>query len=501
MTVSALPTSRAPDDASPEADFSALARLPPQNVEAEQALLGAVFQSGRAYERVSDFLRAEHFSIPVHARIYEACGRLIDKGQIVNPLTLKTYLENDTLLQEAGGVQYLTELVNAAVTVINALDYGKLIHDLALRRELIDIGNTLVNDAFITDIDSKASDHIEVTEQKLYDLATTGEQSQGFQDFATALTSAIYMAEAAHRREGRLAGVPSGLIKLDEKLGGLHPSDLIILAGRPSMGKTALATSIAFNAARLHQERVSETGAREVLDGARVAFFSLEMSAEQLATRLLAQEAEISSHKIRTGELGRDDFSRMVRVSQTLHKVPLYIDDTPALSISAVRTRCRRLARQQGLGLVVIDYLQLLSANPGVRSENRVVEVSHITRGLKALAKELNVPVIALSQLSRAVENRDDKRPQLSDLRESGSIEQDADVVMFVYREQYYLERDKIPEEETDAHNTWKEKCERAHNKAEVIIAKQRHGPIGNIDLYFDSHHTKFANLHPHDGG
>lgn len=483
-------------------DRDSVLRVPPHNIEAEQALLGAIFQSNRAYERVSEFLTPDHFSNLLHARIYAACGRLIEQGHIANPLTLKAYLENDPLLQDAGGPPYLAQLANAVVTVVNAADYGRLIHDLALRRELIDLGQGMVNDAFVVEFDHTAMNQIETAEQKLYDLATTGHQEGGFQEFRLALNTAVSMAEAAHRREGQLSGVPTDLMDLDKKLGGLHPSDLLILAGRPSMGKTALATNIAFNAARLYKERADATGNREVVDGAKVAFFSLEMSAEQLATRLLAQEAEISSHRIRTGELSKEDFSRMVQVSQQLHTLPLYIDDTPALSVSAVRTRCRRLARQHGLGLVVIDYLQLLSGTPGVRSENRVNEVSAITRGLKALAKELNVPVIALSQLSRAVEQRDDKRPQLSDLRESGSIEQDADVVMFVYREEYYLSRTepaRKSEESEDRfqerHRVWMDRCEKAHNVAEVIVAKQRHGPIGTVNLYFDGNYTKFGNL------
>lgn len=476
-------------------------RQPPHNLEAEQQLLGTILLNNRALERVSEFLLPEHFAHALHGRIFEACQKLIELGNVVTVVTLKAYLENDPLLKDAGGVGYLARLAESVVTTVNADEYGRQIHDFALRRTLIDMGQEMVNDAFEITIDRTAMNQIEGMEQKLYDLATTGRQEGGFQDFATALTTAVTMAEAAHRRAGQLAGVPTDLIDLDKKLGGLHPSDLIILAGRPSMGKTALATNIAFNAAKLYRERVSDTGHKEVLDGAKVAFFSLEMSAEQLATRLLAQEAEISSHKIRTGELSNEDFARMVQVSHELHSMPLFIDDTPALTISAVRTRCRRLARQQGLGLIVIDYLQLLSGGPGF-GDSRVQEVSAITRGLKALAKELNVPVIALSQLSRAVEQRDDKRPQLADLRESGSIEQDADVVMFVFREQYYLERaepSRKPEESEDKfqerHRAWMERSEKAHNVAEVIVAKQRHGPIGGVKLYFDGNYTKFGNL------
>lgn len=475
-------------------------REPPHNIEAEQALLGAILQNNRTLEKVSEFLLPEHFANALHGRIFAACQRLAEQGHLASPVTLKAYLESDPMLQEAGGPAYLAQLAAAVATVVNAEDYGRQIHDMALRRELIDLGEELVNDAFEVSLDSTAMDQIEGAEQRLYDLATKGKQEGGFQDFRFALHTAIQMAEAAHRREGQLSGVPTDLLDLDKKLGGLHPSDLLILAGRPSMGKTALATNIAFNAAKLYREQIDAHGQREVLDGAKVAFFSLEMSAEQLATRILSTEAEISSHKIRTGELSNEEFARLVQVSQELSSIPLFIDDTPALTISAVRTRCRRLARQHGLGLIVVDYLQLLSGGPGI--ESRVQEVSAITRGLKALAKELNVPVLALSQLSRAVEQRDDKKPQLSDLRESGSIEQDADVVLFVYREQYYLERQepgRKPEENEDKfqerYRHWMERCEKAHNVGEVIVAKQRHGPIGSVRLFFDGNFVKFGNL------
>jgi len=480
---------------------AAFEREPPHNIEAEQALLGALFQSNRAYEKVAEFLLPEHFANRLHRVIYQTCGRLIEQGHLATPVTLKTYLENDADLQAAGGVAYLAELAASVVTVINAEDYGRQIHDLAVRRHLIDLGNRMVNEAFVVSTEGTALDQIASAEQSLYDLATSGRQDDGFKDFGQALKIAIDMAGAAFQRGDRLAGVPSGLTDLDKKLGGLHPSDLLILAGRPGMGKTALATNIAFNAATLYRERIDPRGQREVLDGAKVAFFSLEMSSEQLATRVIAQEAQISSHKLRTGEISHDDFGRLVETSKTLASLPLYIDDTPALSISALRTRCRRLHRQVGLGLVVIDYLQLLTAGGG-NSENRVQEVSAITRGLKALAKELNIPVIALSQLSRAVESREDKRPQLSDLRESGSIEQDADVVMFIFREEYYLGREEPsqkPEEGDDRfrerHARWLDLCEKAHNKAEVIVAKQRHGPIGTVELFFDGNYTKFDNL------
>ena len=387
------------------------------------------------------------------------------------------------------------------VSIINAGDYGRLIFDLHLRRELIALGGDVVNSAYDSNVEASAVDQIGQAEAKLYDLATTGQTEGGFEDFRSVVIEAITQAEAAHKRQGKLSGVPTGLIDLDGKLGGLHPSDLLILAGRPSMGKTALATNIAFNAAMSYAEELDTLGHPKAVDGAKVAFFSLEMSAEQLATRILAERAEVASHKIRQGELNPEEFERLTIAAQDLHRLHLFIDDTPALTISAVRTRARRLKRKSGLGLIVIDYLQLLRGSAS-HSENRVQEVSEITRGLKALAKELDVPVIALSQLSRAVEQREDKRPQLSDLRESGSIEQDADVVMFVYREQYYLERaepGRRPEESeekfNERHAKWMERCEEVHNTAEVIVAKQRHGPVGTVRLSFLGEYTKFGNL------
>lgn len=480
----------------------AMIRTPPHNYEAEQALLGAVLSNNRALEKVAEFLRPEHFADPVHGRIFDACQSLAARNQIANPVTLKTYLGQDQGLIELGGDAYMAHLAASAVTIINAEDYGRLIFDLALRRDLIAIGEDMVNDAFETNLEIDAKDQIEMAEKKLFDLATAGQAEGGFKTFRTTLIGAVEQAEAAHKREGKLSGVTTGLRDLDKKLGGMHQSDLVILAGRPSMGKTALATNIAFNAANAYRTEIAPTGEKKVVDGAVVAFFSLEMSAEQLATRILAERALISSHKIRQGELSNEEFERMVVAAQELHQLPLYIDDTPALSVSAVRTRCRRLHRTHGLGMIVIDYLQLLSGSPGKRSENRVQEVSEITRGLKALAKELNVPVMALSQLSRTVEQREDKRPQLSDLRESGSIEQDADVVMFVFREQYYLERaepGRRPEESEEKFNQryedWHKRLGEVTNTAETIIAKQRHGPVGAVRLFFDGQYTKFGDL------
>ena len=473
---------------------SAILRTPPHNFEAEMALLGALLANNKAYDKVAEFLRPEHFADDRHGRIFDACSKLIQRGTIANPVTLKNYFEQDDSLSEVGGTQYLARLVGAVVTVINALDYARTIHDLYLRRQLIAIGEETVNGAYSYDLETAAAQQIESAEQKLFDLAKIGDYGGGFRRFGEALAVAIEMAEAAYKRESHVVGVTTGLIDLDKKLGGLHPSDLVILAGRPSMGKTALATKLAYSAALAYQEKRLDDGTIEVVEGAKVAFFSLEMSAEQLANRILSEETEIPSDKIRRGEVRSDDFPRFVEASKRMSAAQLFIDDTPALSISALRTRARRLQRTHGLGMIVIDYLQLLTPAPGARSENRVQEISAITRGLKALAKELNVPVLALSQLSRAVEQREDKRPQLADLRESGTIEQDADVVMFVFREEYYKARQE-PTPGTAEHETWQADMERVHNLAEVIIGKQRHGPIGTVRVKFDGMYTKFDNL------
>ena len=467
-------------------------RIPPHNLEAEQALLGAILVNNGAYERVSEFLQKDHFADPVNGRIYEACGKLIERGQMANPITLKNFFDQDGSLADVGGAQYLVKLAASVVTVVNAEDYGRTIYDLYLRRQLIDFGETVVNEAFKHDLDATAESQIEAAEGRLFGLAETGRSERGFQTFSKAMADSIEMAANAYRREGGLAGVPSGFTELDKMLGGLHYSDLLILAGRPAMGKTALATNVASYAAT----RTLEQDDRFV-----VAFFSLEMSAEQLATRILAEQTGIPSEKIRKGELNDQDFQKLVQATQRLERTQLFIDDTPALPVSSLRTRARRLKRQHGLHLIVVDYLQLLQGPAGARAENRVNEISEITRNLKAIAKELHVPVVALSQLSRAVEQREDKRPQLADLRESGSIEQDADVVMFVFREEYYLGRaepvrrpDEGDEKFHDRHAHWQALCEAAYGKAEVIIGKQRHGPTGKITLRFDGNTTKFSN-------
>ncbi|MBM3564863.1 MAG: replicative DNA helicase [Alphaproteobacteria bacterium] len=470
-------------------------RTPPHNIEAEKALLGALFVNNRAFERVSDFLRPEHFAIKPHGRIFDACARLIERGQIADPVTLRRYFEQEQTLAEIGGAAYLEDLANSATTVINAGEYGRLIHDLHLRRQLIGIGEDMVNDAFGADVDRTAPTQIETAEQRLYDLAAKGEYERGFENFAQSLGKALHMAELAHKREGKLAGVTSGFRDLDALLGGLHPSDLIILAGRPAMGKTALATNIAYNAAYAHAQSAGG-------EGAVVGFFSLEMSSEQLAARLLSEQTNISSDAMRKGQLSNDEFDRLAAAVPVLNRLPLYIDDTPGLTVSALRTRARRLKRQHNLGLIVIDYLQLISSGTPGRSDNRVQEVSEITRGLKVLAKELNVPVIALSQLSRQVENRDDKRPQLADLRESGSIEQDADVVMFIYREEYYVNQRKPSRRDDEDESKfgermhkWEERKERVQNIAEVIVAKQRHGPVDTVEMSFMGRFTRFGDL------
>jgi replicative DNA helicase len=477
-----------------------LLRIPPYNTEAEQALLGAILINNTDYYRVSEFLQPEHFGNAVHGRIFAAIGKLLGRGQIANPVTLKNLFDQDGALTEIGGAQYLARLAGAAAAIISAEDYGRAVHDLYLRRELIALGEDVVNDAFRQDLDDPAREQIERVEKKLFDLATTGETEGGFRAFGTALTSAILNAEAAFKRSGKTVGVATGFVDLDRKLGGLHPSDLVVLAGRPSMGKTALATNIAFYAARNYRPAVEREG-KTAEDGAVVGFFSLEMSAEQLATRILAEESGVSSDRIRRGDVSHEDFDKFVQASQQLAALKLFIDDTPALSVAALRTRARRLKRQQGLGLIVIDYLQLLRPSSQTRAqENRVQEISEITRGLKALAKELDVPVLALSQLSRAVEQREDKRPMLADLRESGSIEQDADVVMFIFREEYYLSREptRRPDEAeskfSDRYQEWRERLEIVHGLGEIIIAKQRHGPIGTVKLRFDAETTKFDN-------
>lgn len=463
-------------------------RTLPHNVEAEQGLLGALLVDNRTYEKIGDLLRAEHFFLPVHQRIFNAIAQFVDRGQTASPVTLKGYFDKDEDLGDLGGGAYLADLAGSIISVINARDYAQTIYELFMRRELVSLGEDMVNDAHEQRLDSAASDTIENAESRLFALAESGESGGGFVSLRDSVLVSIEIAEKAFKTKGHVTGYTTGLRDMDKQLGGFHNSDLLILAGRPSMGKTALATNIAYNTARTY----AETGGKE---GARVGFFSLEMSSDQLATRILADAANISGHAIKQGDIKQEDFQNFVKASQKLSQVPLHIDDTPALSIGAVRTRARRLKRQHGLDMLIVDYLQLLRGSGSRQSEsNRVQEVSEITRGLKAIAKELNIPVLALSQLSRAVEQREDKRPMLSDLRESGSIEQDADVVMFVYREEYYLHRAE-PEPGSEKHMQWQESCERALNIGECIVAKARHGPIGSVRMHFDGHVTRFSDL------
>ncbi len=472
-------------------------RTPPHNPEAELALIGAILANNKQYDRVGDFLLPEHFADPANGRIYAACGKLIDRGQRADPVTLKNLFEQDGELEEIGGPQYLARLAGSVPMIGAAADYGREVFDCHLRRELIDLGELMVEGAFDHDLDRPAPVLIEQAEERLYGLAERGDVEGGFRDFKAALVSAIDMAESAYRRDGKLVGVPTGFADIDRMLGGLHPSDLIVVAGRPSMGKTAFATNLAYHAASSRRYDVDDEG-KEVEHREVVGFFSLEMSAEQLATRILSEQTNVRSDAIRRGDIKGEEFERIFQASLKLQTLPLFIDDTPALTISALRTRARRLKRQHGLSLIVVDYLQLLQPSLGRRPENRVQEVSEVTRGLKALAKDLNVPVVALSQLSRAVEQREEKRPQLADLRESGSIEQDADVVMFLFRDEYYLDREPKEKKEHETDERYQKRMETlkdSRNKAEVNIAKQRHGPIGTVKLYFDGNFTRFSNL------
>ena len=464
----------------------------PHNIEAEQQLLGVILTNNDVYDRIAALVRAEHFFDPVHARIFEIAAARIQKNTLASPVTLKAFLEDDPGLRELGGPSYLARLAGAAISAFAARDYAQMIYDLAVRRELIALGRDISARAAKVDVESDPREQITEAEQRLYRLGEQGAAERGFQSFLKAVTDAVNVANAAYQRDGGLAGISTGLIDLDKKLGGLHPSDLLILAGRPSMGKTSLATNIAFNIARTYRRGRLPDGSEGAVQGGVVGFFSLEMSAEQLAARILSEASEVPSDQIRRGDMTEAEFRRFVEAAKALEACPLYIDDTPALPISQVAARARRLKRTHGLDVLIVDYLQLLK---GTSKENRVLEVSEITQGLKAIAKELDIPVIALSQLSRAVENREDKRPQLADLRESGSIEQDADVVMFVYRDEYYKEREKPGDHELEKMVQWQQLMEQVHGKAEVIIGKQRHGPIGTVELSFEGRFTRFGNL------
>ncbi|MFY9625503.1 MAG: replicative DNA helicase [Rhodoplanes sp.] len=478
----------------PPTDRTPAFRTSPHNIEVEQALLGAVLVNNEAFYRVSDFLNPDHFFEPIHQRIYELAAGLVRAGKIATPVTLKTFLPADLDVAGLTVSQYLARLAAEATTVINAEDYGRTIYDLALRRALIGIGEEMVNEAYDAQVDSSPRDQIEAAERNLYELAETGRYDGGFQRFAQALTTAVDMAARAYQRDGRLSGLATGLRDLDRMMGGLQPSDLVIIAGRPGMGKTALATNIAYNIARAWRSEVRPDGRIVSTNGGMVGFFSLEMSAEQLATRIISEQTEIPSYRIRRGEIDPSDFDRIAEAAREMETIPLYIDETGGLSIAQLAARARRLKRQRGLDVMVVDYIQLLQGSSRRAVEGRVHEVTEITTNLKALAKELNIPILALSQLSRQVENRDDKRPQLSDLRESGSIEQDADVVMFVFREEYYL-KNREPRAGTEEFFKWQGDMEAVHGRAEVIIGKQRHGPTGTVPLQFKADVTRFSDL------
>ncbi|MEC5290665.1 replicative DNA helicase [Aurantimonas sp. C2-6-R+9] len=473
-------------------DETALYREAPSNIEAEQALLGAMLVNNDAYYVVHDFLKPDHFFEPLHREIFGKTSEMIRMGKIANPVTIKTFLAANDKVGDFTVAQYLARLAAEATTIINATDYGRAIYDLAIRRSLIRIGEDVVNIAFDAPLDMEPKSQIEDAERRLFELAETGRYDGGFQSFTDAVTLAVQMATAAKDRDGGLSGVSSGIIGLDGRMGGLQASDLIILAGRPAMGKTSLATNIAFNIAAAYEPAEQADGSFKAKNGGVVGFFSLEMSAEQLATRIISEQTEISSSKIRRGNINDQELSKLIGCSEMMQKLPLYIDQTGGISIAQLSARARRLKRQRGLDVMIIDYVQLMQGSSRTQG-NRVQEITEITTGLKALAKELNVPIIALSQLSRQVESRDDKRPQLSDLRESGSIEQDADVVMFVYRDEYYL-ANREPKPGPD-HLKWEQELNDARGKAEVIIAKQRHGPTGTVPLAFQAEYTRFTDL------
>ncbi len=461
-----------------------LIRDVPVNVGAEQALLGAILSNNLAYEKVEEFLEPDFFSSKINRIIFESIKKLITNEQIADLNTVKAQLDGNEEFIKNGGITYLVKLCENTVSIINSKQYGELIHDLFLRRKLIDLGTSLINDSYQNSEENQSINLIEKTEQNLFNLTQNNEVGNGPRDFEDIMVRTLDYAEKAFKKSDEVIGLKTGLKDFDKKIGGLHKSDLIIIAGRPSMGKTAFATNIASNISENHNDKHKKN----------VLFFSLEMSSEQLATRLLGELAELSSENIRTGNLSKKDFSKLLESSESLKKLNLYIDDSPALTISSIRTRARRLKRKFGVDLIILDYLQLVNGDFKKSNDNRVQEISDITRGLKAIAKELDIPVIALSQLSRKVEDREEKRPQLADLRESGAIEQDADLVVFLYREEYYLARTEPPEG-TDKHEMWTNKMEKVHNIAEAIIAKHRHGPISKVKLHFNPSWTKFSDL------
>ena len=456
-------------------DFNQL----PNNIEAEQAVIGSVLISNEIFDDISSIISETNFYDPLHQKIYSAINNLIYKGMLANPITLKSYFENEK--DDLDVPEYLIKITKFATSSRQSIEYSKIIYDMYVRRELIKISENIIDNAKTSDLNISGKSIIENSEKNLYELAERGSLNKSVIKFDEAVKQTIDMASSAYKNEEGIVGVPTGLKDLDDRLGGLHKSDLIIIAGRPSMGKTALATNIAFHAAK----KIQETGKK-----GSIAFFSLEMSSEQLSTRILAEQARIKSNDIRRGKISEEQFEQFIETSKNISELPLFIDETPAISVAALSNRARRIKRLEGLDMVVIDYIQLMRASVAVK-EGRVQEISEITQGLKALAKELSVPVLALSQLSRAVEQRDDKKPLLSDLRESGSIEQDADVVMFVYRESYYLKA-KEPRPATVEHAEWQAKMNEVSHLAELIIGKQRHGPTGNVMLEFEEMFTKF---------
>lgn len=481
----------------------------PFNLEAEQIVLGAILNNNDYINRVADFLLPDHFFEPVHQRLYESINNLIDKGFTANPVTLKNTIQHDEVMQELGGANYILKLCSVAGGVVNIRDYANMVYNLYISRCIINIAEETLEEGYKVTGEESATRQIEIPEGKLFNLASLGHSETNFAPASFALTNAIKIADAASKRDGSISGVASKFTELDKMLGGFNKSDLLILAARPSMGKTALALNFALNVAESLQKEYEKTleeyknksNFEEEPKRGSVGVISLEMSAEQLATRLLSIKTDINAGNIRRGKLSKtlqnDEFSKLIKASAELQELPIFIDDTPALSISAIRTRARRLKRKHNLEFLIIDYLQLIRGVNKKSQESRVQEISEISMGLKAIAKELDIPVMALSQLSRQVEQRTDKRPQLSDLRESGSIEQDADIVMFIYREAYYKEREK-PQEGTEAHAKWQEQMNNIDHLAEIMISKNRNGPINNITMFFDKNTTKFGNLDSH---
>ena len=457
----------------------------PCNIEAEQAVIGSILVSNDIYDEIFPIIDAQKFFDPIHAKIFETIENLISKGLLANPITLKNHFENNEGLKELGGQEYLIKITKFSTSIKQAIDYANIVQEMHVRRELIRISESVLDQASsATEVSTSGEEMIQNAEKSLFDLAERGHFNQSIMKFERALKQTIEMAKSAYQNEEGIVGVPTGLTDLDNRLGGMHKQDLVIIAGRPSMGKTALATNIAFHAAK----NIEKKGLKST-----VAFFSLEMSSEQLSTRILSEQSRIRSNDIRRGKVSEKEFEKFIETSKNIFELPLYIDETPAITIAAISNRSRRIKRLFGLELIVVDYIQLMRSS-GRKEYNRVQEISEITQGLKALAKELDVPVLALSQLSRAVEQRDDKKPQLADLRESGSIEQDADVVMFVFRESYYLER-KEPTLGSIEHAEWRQKMDEVSSLADIMISKQRHGPTGNVKVEFEAMYTKFKNL------